>query len=114
MQSAEMHSSAGTQDPLLLFVELVCSAYVVESDGLCLIERLMETLDEDELEVAVTVARKIWLCRNYVVYGGNFLPSDASGPKRQRSRGRFYSGQQGGGTVRWTPATRTTQVETAS
>jgi hypothetical protein len=39
----------------------------VESDGLCLIEKLMETLDEDELEVEVTVARKIWLCRNYVV-----------------------------------------------
>jgi hypothetical protein len=46
----------------------------VESDGLCLIEKLMETLDEDELEVEVTVARKIWLCRNYVVYGGSFYP----------------------------------------
>jgi hypothetical protein len=55
-------------------LRLCARAYVVESDGLCLIEKLMETLDEDELEVEVTVARKIWLCRNYVVYGGSFYP----------------------------------------
>lgn len=46
----------------------------MESDGLCLIEKLMEVLDEDELEVAVTVARRIWLRRNSVVHGGIFYP----------------------------------------
>ena len=42
----------------------------MESDGLCLIEKLKENFDEDDLEVAITMSRRIWLCRNLVVYGG--------------------------------------------
>ena len=38
---------------------------------------LAEKLENKELERAVIVAKLIWLCRNSVVYGGNFsLPSN--------------------------------------
>jgi hypothetical protein len=43
---------------------------IMESDGLCLSEKLIENFDEDDLEVAITMSRRIWLCRNYVVYRG--------------------------------------------
>jgi len=29
----------------------------------------LEKLDDDNLELVVTLARRIWLCRNFVVYG---------------------------------------------
>jgi hypothetical protein len=47
---------------------------LMERDGLCLVEQLIGKLDERDLEVAVTVAYRIWLCRNLVVFGGQFRP----------------------------------------
>lgn len=35
----------------------------------------MERVDEEELELMATIARRIWLRRNFVVYGGDLLHS---------------------------------------
>jgi hypothetical protein len=44
-----------------------------ENDLLCLFGRPMEWVDEEELELVATIARRIWLRRNFVVYGGDLM-----------------------------------------
>jgi hypothetical protein len=44
-----------------------------ENDLLCLFGRPMEWVDEEELELVATIARRIWLRRNFVVYGGELM-----------------------------------------
>jgi hypothetical protein len=46
-----------------------------EEDFMRLVERLMAWLDEDQMHLVATVARQIWLRRNSVVFGGDFLDS---------------------------------------
>ena len=46
---------------------------IVENDGMSLIEKLPKFLNEFYLEMAVTSARRIWLRRNCVIYGGDFM-----------------------------------------
>lgn len=43
---------------------------IAEDDGLCLFEKLMEKLDDDDLILVSCLARRIWLWRNSVVFGG--------------------------------------------
>jgi hypothetical protein len=46
----------------------------MESNGLCIVKQFMEKLDARDLEVAVTVARMLWLRRNSFVFRGEFTP----------------------------------------
>lgn len=47
---------------------------IAENDGLCLIEKLLEKLDEDDLEFVSCLARTIWPRRNSIVFGGVLTP----------------------------------------
>lgn len=40
---------------------------------LCILEKLMVRIDEKDLELMATIARRIWLRRNIVVCGGDFI-----------------------------------------
>jgi len=46
----------------------------MESNGLCIVKQLMEKLDAEDLEVAITVACILWLRRNSFVFKGEFTP----------------------------------------
>lgn len=50
-----------------------CSSDV--NDFLCLLGKLMERIDEEELELVATTTRRLWLCRNTVVFGDLIYPS---------------------------------------
>jgi hypothetical protein len=45
---------------------------IMVSDGLSLVQQLMEKLDEEEFILAITVAPLLWLRRNTHVFGGDF------------------------------------------
>jgi DNA-binding IclR family transcriptional regulator len=46
---------------------------VEEDDFLSILEKLMERLDDEDLELVAMVARRIWLQKHIVVYGGELL-----------------------------------------
>lgn len=46
---------------------------ISKDEGMSLAENLMASLDEDDLALAGILARKIWLRRNSVVYGGDLM-----------------------------------------
>ena len=43
---------------------------IAENDGLGLFEKLSAVLDDEALELAVVIARRLWLRRNSFVFGG--------------------------------------------
>lgn len=43
---------------------------IVESDGVGLFEKLSNALEDDALELAMVLARKLWLRRNSIIFGG--------------------------------------------
>jgi hypothetical protein len=47
---------------------------LTDSDGIGFMEQLMEKLERDELEEALTVARLIWLRRNSFIFNKEFTP----------------------------------------
>lgn len=49
---------------------------VEEDDGLGLFAKLMDKLEEGELLLVSCLARRIWLQRNSVVFGGPSSPPD--------------------------------------
>lgn len=46
---------------------------LLEDDGFLLFAALRDQLEDEELELVVTIARSLWLRRNKVVFGGNFI-----------------------------------------
>jgi hypothetical protein len=46
--------------------------FISKSDGLGLIQQLMEKLEEEEFIEAITMARMLWLRRNTYVFDGVF------------------------------------------
>lgn len=44
-----------------------------ENDLLCLFEKLMERVDEEELELVATLTRMICFRRNFVIFGGDLI-----------------------------------------
>jgi hypothetical protein len=53
-------------------IEKIQKITIEENDVLCLFQKLMGKLDEEELELVATLARRVWFCINPVVYGGAF------------------------------------------
>lgn len=49
---------------------------IVADEGLCLFERWMSKLEDEDLILVSCVAQCIWLCRNSVIFGG-LVPSPA-------------------------------------
>jgi len=49
--------------------------YGDEDDFISILEKLMERLDDEDLEVVAMIARKNWLRRNTVVHIGDLLHS---------------------------------------
>lgn len=63
---------------------------ILESDGLCLFEKLMEQLYYTDLELVAFLARRIWLRRNSVIFGGEFTSLFGLVNSAQDSRVAFY------------------------